>query len=55
MRRECKVSSHCMACGAGATYLYENYVGPGFHKLKAEARKVPALQKLLDGDTPKTT
>ncbi len=38
---------------AGATYLYEKYVGPGFHKLKAEARKVPALQKLLDGDGPK--
>ena len=39
---------------AGATYLYENYVGPGFHKLKAEARKVPALQKLIDGGGPKT-
>ena len=40
---------------AGATYLYENFVGPGFHKLKAEARKVPALQKLIDGNAPKTT
>ena len=39
---------------AGATYLYENYVGPGFHKLNAEARKVPALQKLIDGNSPKT-
>lgn len=39
---------------AGATYLYENFVGPGFHKVKAEARKVPALQKLMDGNAPKT-
>ena len=44
-----------MTLCAGATYLYENYVGPGFHKLRAEARKVPALQKLMDGDAPKTT
>ncbi|CAL5218451.1 g132 [Coccomyxa viridis] len=39
----------------GATYLYENFVGPGFHKVKAEARKVPALQKLIDGNAPKAT
>ena len=55
MLRQYDFSTECFFCGAGATYLYENYVGPGFHKLKAEARKVPALQKLLDGDSPKTT
>lgn len=34
----------------GATWVYENIIGPGWTKARAEATKIPALERLLNPD-----